>query len=471
MGGSSIISAGIYIRGNLKDYDRWEALGNKGWSYKDVQKYFTKLENMSYSNNQFVKENFHGNDGLVNVEFVKSNFLTETFFKSLQDFNLKPTDVNSKEQVGYSSAPVTTKRGRKVDGGKAFILPILYRRNLRVLTNAFVTKINMAGKVAKAVTFSNRGRLYKARTRKEIIISAGSINTPQLLMLSGIGPKEQLRKHGLRLVQNLPVGSTLLEHPVYHGLTFTSNLKYPTKSFRDHIRDYLCETGVLTKSFGISAVGFYKTNLSTHEGTPDLELLFGEVNCNELHSTSNNLQDYNLNLKGNHCFAIYPIVLHPKSKGSVLLKSKDPFEFPQVDLKLLSDLEQYDSKILLEGIKLGLKLVQTEAFKKIRARLATPPLKPCSLFKFSSEEYWNCTIPYFTHSMFNIVGTCPMGTDPKEEAVVDHNLNVHGVKNLRVADSSVFPSTLSGHPYATCLVIGEKLSDIIKSKYLNNLKT
>ncbi|CAH0545869.1 unnamed protein product [Brassicogethes aeneus] len=465
IGGSSLINALMYLRGNPLDFDRWAKMGNPGWSYKELLPYFKKSESMHQNYDKTVVDwRYHGTSGELDVEFMIPDNLTNTFLKGFSESGFNLTDVNSRKQIGYSPLPVNQKNGRRMDDGTAFILPILNRTNLRILTGAYATKLNIINKVAEGVTFSYKNILYTAKSTKEVIVSAGTINTPQLLMLSGVGPKQHLKEKGIQLVENLQVGSVLKEHPMYHGMALTSNLTIPRESIKEQVRQYLNGTGPLTVSMGATAVAFLKTKMEKIKNYPDLEILLSTA-CP---STSPNVIGWKPetieSLYGaKNCFLLLPIVLHERSSGSIRLNSKSPYEYPLIDLNLLSNSKDADT--IYESIKFTLKLLKTDSFKKINATYAGKPLKACSHLKFLSKKYWYCTIAQATFHVYHPVGSCPMGPDRAKGAVVDHNLKVYGLTNLRLADASVFPFTISGHPHATCTVIGEKLSDILKKRY------
>ncbi|KAG5897964.1 hypothetical protein JTB14_013538 [Gonioctena quinquepunctata] len=470
VGGSSLMSGLIYGRGHPTDYNTWVALGNPGWSYKDVLPYFKKSEDFHKTDKDAtVNERFHGTGGYLSVEYNTPRIVqTDEFLDANKELGYHPTDYNSPWQVGASPTQMNTKHGRRADSGNSFIKPILGRNNLEVLTNSYVVKIRSEGERVVGVHFSHNRTIYEVRVRKEAIVSAGAYGSPQILMLSGIGPVKHLEEIGIPLKKDLEVGSKLLQHSVYFGLTFSSNLSAPNRPLREYIKDYLKGRGPLANTDPSAAVGFYHTSFGKTPNYPDLELLF-------LPPNSTSTVDGWLSLVGpevynsvwggtdvSSSFLIYPVNLQQKSIGTVRLNSSFPYEYPMIDPNFLSDTENHDKNVLYEGIKLALELVKTKSFQKINAKLQIKPLPACRNYKAFTKDYWFCTLRYLTYDFGHPMGTCPMGPDAKRGAVVNHQLKVYGFSNLRVAGASVFPLALAGQTGATCVMIGEKVSDLIK---------
>lgn len=390
------------------------------------------------------------------------------FYDANKALNFNLTDVNSPNQIGVSPKLASVKNGRRFDDGTAFVKPILGRKNLKVMTDSFVIKINFKFGHAESVTFTHKGRLYVAHTRKEIIVSAGSINTPQLLMLSGIGPRTHLQSKNIHVIKDAPVGMTYREQPMYWGLIFSTNYSSPNHPFEENVRELLNGTGPLTVMGAMKAYGFYNTKLQTDPEVPDLEIMYSANNCTDISTKSLlGFTDSSWNATFTHvnpskCFIVLPIVLNPKSVGSVTLKNNDPYEFPIINPNHLAEVR--DMETMYEGVKLILRLAETDALKKLDAKLGVQPLPACSQHEFMSQDYFYCSIQQLSGDIYHPVGTCSMGPDHLKH-VVDHELRVHGVKKLRIADASIFPTPLAGHPNAPCVMIGEKLGDIIQNQY------
>ncbi|KAJ8952367.1 hypothetical protein NQ314_007556 [Rhamnusium bicolor] len=475
VGGTTISNGLAYVRGHPIDFDRWSDMGNPGWSYEDVLPYFKKSEDF-HRNNPLapVDFNYHGTGGYLSVEYhlPPSRYLA-AFLNANQELGYKLTDYNSPEQIGASPVQQNTKHGRRADGGSAFILPILNRTNLKVMTDSFVIKlhINEDTKKVAGVYFSYKGKIHIAKPRKEVIISAGAISSPQLLLLSGIGPKDHLNEMQIPVIQNLEVGSTLRDHSQYYGLTFASNISLPSQPLSNYIEEYLKGVGPFTISGPNDGIGFYQTSFEKTANYPDLELVIISPNATSTFFKDTfgwNDDTYDATWGGidvSSSFSIYIINLHQLSVGSVKLKSNSPYDYPLIDANFLSDPNNRDIQVLYEGIQFVLKLTATDAFKTIGAKFQAKPLPACKEFEAFSKDYWYCSLRQLTFDVYHPVGTCPMGPDSNSGAVVDNKLKVYGITNLRVADSSVFPFTLSGHPNAPCVMIGEKVSDLIKEQY------
>ncbi|KAJ8919876.1 hypothetical protein NQ315_006405 [Exocentrus adspersus] len=473
VGGSSLINGLAYVRGNRIDFDKWAGLGNPGWSYEEVLPYFKKSEDFLPPTNA----DFHGKNGYLPVEYCtpRSPHLN-AFLKANQELGYKLVDYNGAEQIGASQTQQNSRNGRRGDGGSDFITPVLDKRtNLKVMTRSYVTKILVDASTgsAQGVRFSYQNRLYQVKARNEVLVCAGSISTPHLLMLSGIGPVHHLNSLGIPLVGNLEVGSTLRDHSQYYGLNFLSNVSVGSKPRDVYIEEYLEGTGAYAIAGPNSGVGFYQSSLETVPNYPDIEFMLISPNAT---STSGYFQkvfqwseDALDALWGGaeitSSFSIYVINLHQASVGTVRLSSSSPYDYPVINSNFLSDKEDRDINVLYQGIQLALNMTSTEAFKSIGTKLHKKPLVPCKNLEEFSKEYWFCYLRQLSVNVYHPVGTCPMGPDPGKGAVVDNQLKVHGISRLRVADASVFPFTLSGHPNAPCVMIGEKTSDLIKKEY------
>lgn len=480
LGGTSLLNGLVYARGSPVDFDKWAQQGNPGWSYKDVFNYFKKSEDYHHNNPDApVDLKYHGIGGYQYVEYHSPvSYQTEQFFKANQELGYKIVDPNSYRPEGASPPLLIVKHGRRWDTGNAFVIPVIKRHNLVVLTESLVTKvlINSRTNTAYGVQFAHNGVGYNAYASKEVILSGGVIGSAQILMLSGIGPRPHLNSLNISVVKNLEVGTTFRDHPMYFGLSFTGNYTEPVQSMRTNVKQFLNGTGPLTFNDDLGGVGFYQTSLEKEPNYVDLEIVFSPSN-----SSSEFVQKgYNWNNETYYAiwehndrqrtFNIYPIVLHQKSVGTLRLKSKNPYDYPLIDPNFLTDEEDNDINTLLEGIDLIFKMINTTAFRKINATYATLPFPACKEYEHLSKDYWICALRQATFHVYHPVGTCPMGPNPQKGSVVDHKLRVHGIKKLRVADASVFPFTLSGHPHAVCLMIGEKLSDMLKKRYLSTRK-
>ncbi|KAK5640637.1 hypothetical protein RI129_011448 [Pyrocoelia pectoralis] len=463
IGGSSLLNGLLYIRGNKRDYDNWYRQGNDGWSYRDVLPYFKKSENFSEGDPRY-----HGQNGLLNVEVPKPiNPQIDAFLEANRYLGRKELDYNGEEQVGFGRSPLNIRHGKRESSGHAFLLPIRKRKNLKILTHSYVTKILINNeKKATGVLFTKKGKTYVARSRKDIVISAGVFGSPQLLMLSGIGPRVQLEHMGIEVVENLPVGEQLFDHTSFFNLNFETNHTQPRPSLEEDIDDYLNETGRFLNPFNLQAIAFMTTKYARNPAHPDFEvMLLPSISSNEVTNKFWNIRDDLLDTNNNpqSTFSMIGILLRPKSRGYLRLKSKNPFDYPIINPNGLSDSTGEDIDRLYEGIKLIMEMIDTPPFRKLNTRLSYAPLPNCKSLRYLSRDYWHCFIRHFSAAIFHPIGTCKMGTHPLRGAVVNPELKVFGVANLRVADTSIFPLSTSGHTSAPAMMVGEKAADLIKS--------
>ncbi|KAF2895782.1 hypothetical protein ILUMI_10384 [Ignelater luminosus] len=471
LGGSSTINGLVYCRGNKEDFNGWAALGNKGWSYEDVLPYFIKSENSQINGDL----GFHGKGGYWNVEYHRP------MSKQLHNFieahrilyNYTSTDYNGRVQLGMFYSQLNNIHGKRDSTAKAFLRSANNRKNLKISTNSYVTKvlIDSKTKAAYGVQFAKNGRLYIARAKQEVIISGGAINSPQILMLSGVGPEKHLKEMGIPVIQDLPVGRSLQDHATYYGLYVHTNLTEPVQSFDDNIRQYLNDYGPLSIALNSQGVGFHQSNLTKITGYPDIEFEFIPSNStspflqrslkvrddvyNALWSRVNEQTDFN----------VYLIVLHTRSVGNVTLASKNPYQYPLIDPGYLSDPEGRDINVMYQALQIFERLLQTEPMRQLNASIIYPEFSECVGLEKGSQEYWYCCFRLLTAHLYHPIGTCKMGPDSKQGAVVDYKLKVHGISKLRVADASIIPFPPSGHTSAPSVMIGEKVSDMIKQDY------
>ncbi|CAH1115147.1 unnamed protein product [Psylliodes chrysocephalus] len=474
VGGTTLINSLQYSRANPENYNQWaRILHDSSWSYKNILKYFKKSENFHWTNTKApVDLKYHGKEGLLHVQHkVPDHPLNDLFIEANKQLGYDITDYNSETQIGGSIIQLFTNNGTREDMGTIFITPFLDRPNLKVLTQSYVTKIEIdkETKTAKSVLFTNNGKTYRARANIEVILSAGAISSPQILMLSGVGPKKHLQDLEIDLIEDLEVGSSLKEHTLLSHLWFMSNLSIPTETINQQLSDFLKGYGSLTSAnTQAQGLGFYNVNNKTST-VPNVAIFldYSEISVIEQQFFGLDEETFeSLKKIGSHPIRFLLIHLNPKSEGTIRLKNKSPFEYPLIDPMLLSDSSGKDLKAMYNGIQQIFKLSQTPAFKKINLKFDNVPLPTCKNIQFNSQEYWYCYLKQLTMTGYHPMGTCPMGINTSTGAVVDSNLKVFGIKKLRVADASVFPTPIAGYPSMTCLMIGEKISDIIKEEYL-----
>lgn len=467
VGGSSLINAMMYVRGNKKDFDKWGRL-NPGWSYRSVLPYFIKSENTTVYPQDYA---YHGHNGELHTE--TRNFqspVTTAFLSAVQESGYHIQDYNGKNQIVFSPTQFTTENGRRCSGDKAFIRPIRTRNNLKILTNSYVVKIDMKDKKARGVKYVNDGKQYCARAEKEVILSAGVIKSPHLLMLSGIGPKEHLKSLGIEVIKDLPVGKNLWDHLVSSLLTFTINYTFPEFDQRTLLEDYLKGHGLFTLPMAIEALGF--TNINGRDvSVPDLEYIFLATKApNDSLQQFQKLTNYNEDvynkvvkkLAGQAFWRMYSLLLYPKSRGTVTLRSNDPYDYLNIDPNYFSDPDSYDLNTLAASVEHTLKLAESKPMQSFNSQPLKIDLLNCPSSGFGTKEYNKCFMKNTARTLHHFSGTCKMGPFWDKTAVVGHDSKVHGIKGLRVADTSIIPCPTGGHTNAIAYMIGEKISDEIK---------
>ncbi|KAK4887888.1 hypothetical protein RN001_004159 [Aquatica leii] len=467
LGGSSSINGGMHTRGNKKDFDNWHKEGNWGWSYNDVLPLFKKSEKFLYSNSKN-----RGTNGYLNVvSYNVSNPISQAFFDAHRELGMNVVDYNDIDQIGIGKPQLNILDGKRHSTYEAFLEPVLYRPNLHVSINSFVIKV-LIDKKRKAfgVLFSKNKKLYMARSRHDIILSGGTIGSAQILMLSGIGPKQHLTQIGIPVVQDLPVGNNVQEHAFISYFNFVTNYTQPIITVEKLLQEYLnSSSGLLTNAFNVGGLAFHSTKLYD-ASYPDIEFVImppspippgyleGIITLNdETYKLVSMEKDFQ------NVFSVFVVLLHPKSRGKICLQSSNPFDYPLIDIKMLSDNDNADIETLYQGIQVLLKLVNSNALKKFDARLKRVVHPNCKQYKYLSREFWYCHIRQYSGAMFHPVGSCKMGKSPEMGAVVNPELKVYGIKNLRVADASIMPSITSGHTHAPAVMIGEKVAEMIRN--------
>ncbi|KAJ9595465.1 hypothetical protein L9F63_013376 [Diploptera punctata] len=478
LGGSSTINGMVYNRGNKNDFDVWEKLGNTGWSYDNVLPYFSKHENTIISGLRIKKKDNSTDGELYIARPPYRSPLSDAFVNSGQQNGYPYYDYNSHEQIGFTYTGITIKNGERLSSNNAFLSPVRHRNNLIVKTDSMVTRILIDRNETKAygVEYKVFGLIsFQALAKKEVIVCAGALRSPQLLMLSGIGPRNHLEKFGIAVIQDSKVGYNYRDQVTILNLFFTIN---ETIGFRlyDIIEDikYISEY-LLTKNgqFSVPAgfEGFSFLDVDGNDNIPDVELFFGSVLLpsipfflSPLGPLSDELNSFYAPLKNKNGFTILPFLLKPESVGRLKLKDSNVFSNPIYEPNYFAT--ERDKHTLIKGIKEAVRLTNTDAFKKYDARLFPEPLPGCRNNTFGSYSYWECCIKHSTFSGHHPTGTCKMGPISDPDAVVDPSLRVIGIKNLRVADASVMPTLTSGHLMAPVYMIAEKAADIVKKDWL-----
>lgn len=400
----------IYSRGNRQDYDEWERMGNSGWSYKNLLKYFKKLENCQVNAVNTSYEYRHkGGPLTISTDFWISP-QGEAFIQGGKEYGLPELDYNGPTQVGASKIQSNLKRGVRQSANVAYLYPIRDRKNLHVKKMSHVTKIliNEKTKQAQGVEFVHNKKTFYVRATREVIVSAGAINSPQLLMLSGIGPAKHLREMGIRPLKNLAVGYNLMDHIAPGAITYLSNTSFADfdkimDDFNNNWSAYVKRgSGPISSPGGCETVIFYDTDRpGDPNGYPDIELLQlgGSMTSFPTFQQNFNIEKQLYNnmfgdLHGRSSYMVFPMILRPYSRGRVMLKSKSPFKFPALIPNYLKD--RRDVATAIKGIRLLQKIVQTKAMQHVNSQLLHRLIPGCKIYSFDSDAYWECYLRHFT---------------------------------------------------------------------------
>ncbi|XP_044263943.1 glucose dehydrogenase [FAD, quinone]-like [Tribolium madens] len=473
MGGSSTINYMIYIRGNPRDYDEWAEAGNPGWSWREVLPYFMKSEDNH--NIDTVERQAHGVGGYLSVErfqYQESN--VRSLFEAFQELGLPVIDQNAGRQIGTMMLQTTTRSGRRESANLAFIRPIRRKRkNLTIETKAYIIRvlIDPHTKVAFGVEYEKNGKLIQVRARKEVIVSCGTIMTPKVLMLSGVGPAHHLQNFGIQVIKDLAVGYNLMDHPTTDGVLLQINnesatLVPPEQVTRDVFYYREEQAGPLSSTGPLQVNTFVQTKYELEPGRPDMQYSIDTANVVDYVTDlllASGTKVYPLAYYNG--FIIRPILLNQRSRGVIKLNSTDPiYGYPLIYSNTFN--EQIDALTMVEGIKQSLNLLKTRAMQRLGVSLITTPVAACDGYSFGTDDYWLCLVRSYTSTMYHYAGTCKMGPKHDPFAVVDPKLRVYGIKNLRVIDTSIMPRVTRGNTNAPTIMIAEKGSDFIKETWL-----
>ncbi|XP_050302409.1 glucose dehydrogenase [FAD, quinone]-like [Anthonomus grandis grandis] len=481
VGGSSVLNYMIYTRGNRQDFDNWAAMGNNGWSFKDILPYYKKIENFTVPVPH--DPNYHNTEGYLDVSYAPYRTkIADAIVNSSIQYGFPYVDYNGPTQVGVSYLQLSLRDGVRESSSRAYLHPIRSRPNLHLSKFTMVKRIviDPITKQTQGVEIVKNGRTYFIKVKKEVISSAGAINSPQLLMLSGIGPKKHLQQLGIPVLSNLRVGYNLMDHIAIGGITFLINEAISLKTERlinnQNLRDYLNKhRGPMSIPGGCEVLVFHDfDNPGNPDGYPDIELLFqgGSIVSDPVlrkdFGITDEIYDYVYKpIENIDSFMVFPMLMRPKSKGRIMLKSTSYKDKPYIFPNYFADPK--DMETMIKGVRLILNITAEPALQALGARLHTIPIPQCSDKPMASDAYFECMARHFTFTIYHQSGTCKMGPAKDKKAVVDPRLRVYGINGLRVIDASVIPEIPAAHTNAPTFMIAEKGSDLIKEEWGFNL--
>lgn len=467
------------MRADRQIYDKWGELGNKGWEYDNIFKYFLKSENNRMSN--FATSKYHQTGGYLHIGEAFQTPLGQALVDAGNELGYAVDDLNGKCANGFMITQRTILNGKRCSTAKAFLQTVRHHDNLHISIKAHVTRIIIDPNIKKAISveFTSNSINYRTRAKNEIILSAGAINSPQILMLSGIGPKEELDKHNIAIIKDLDVGKHLQDHIGFTGLLFSlgvnGGIKLDELSYQNVLNYSLNNKGPLTG--GCEAVALFKTKYAENN-LADIQIIQTPLKANvfggKLYTAATGLKQsfYDATygkIGNNDTFMLMPVLVTPHSIGSIKLKSSDPFEAPMIDPNYFSN--PLDIDILIEGIKLTLATVKTKAFEKFKINMPDFEYTNCKNIEKYSDEYWRCAIQEHSQSAYHASGTCKMGPANDKSAVVDSHLRVHGISGLRVIDASIMPTIVNANLNAPVIMIGEYGAELIKEDWNDQINT
>ncbi|MDG4596027.1 MAG: choline dehydrogenase [Candidatus Contendobacter sp.] len=446
LGGSSSSNAMVYTRGHRRDYDHWAELGNRGWSYADLLPLFKRAQHQERGPSAY-----HGVGGPLNVADPRQRGeISAVFVRAAGEVGYPLSDdFNGAEQEGVGLYQLTQKDGQRCSSARAYLHPARGRPNLTVITHALASRVLFEGRRAVGVAYRDRdGRTVELKARREVVLSGGAINSPQLLLLSGVGPRAELAKHGIPLVHDLPgVGQNLQDHLdviVAHRerrrASYGFALSFLPRLVRGIVEYHRHRRGFLTSNLA-EAGGFVKSDPALPR--PNLQY----------HLTATILDDHGRRLWHGYGYSLHVCDLRPRSRGHLSLKSADPSAPPLLQPNYLDHPD--DLETLLAGVKTCRRILAAPAFDGYRGEELFPGAAA------QSDDELREFIRRRAETIYHPVGTCKMGADPM--AVVDDQLRVHGLMGLRVADASIMPTLVGGNTNAPTIVIGEKASDMIRT--------
>lgn len=464
LGGSNMINGVQYTRGSKYEFDEWARNGCTGWSYKDVLPYFLKSEDIRIDN--LKSSVYHTTGGPLAVSSGLGTPLADLYMKAGKEMGYEITDYNGEDQEGFNFIQSNTRNGVRSSSALELLENTAERKNLHIAVESFVSKIEIVNKAATGVFVIRDGRKHFIKAAKEVILSAGAINSPQILMLSGIGPEKHLHDMGIPVKADLPVGQNLQDHEMVLMFTKINSSIGITENVREslwtRIKYSIFGKGPLSTS-SLDGNGFFYADPSKRgKGSADIQFIFLSINPDT--NFYNFRDDVAKELMAKHPnedgFMTAVITTHPKSTGTITLSSRDPFDYPLLDPQYLAD--QSDIQNFISAIRIWEKFIETPTMQGLGAKVDRMKLSFCSHHRFRSDAYWECVTRHLAVTVYHHSGTCKMGDNNDKTAVVDPDLRVKGIKGLRVVDASIFPNVTSGNTNAPVVMVAEKISDVIR---------
>ncbi|KAI8772818.1 glucose dehydrogenase [FAD, quinone] [Biomphalaria glabrata] len=472
LGGSGSINGMQYVRGSRHDYDRWaKYLKTDQWDYRHVLPYFKKSEDMQIK--QLKASEYHATGGELPIHQTNAETVAMKLIEAGERLGYPHNlDYNGKTQEGISVSHVTSRHSRRWSTSKAFIHTAWDRANMHVAVNAHVIKVIIENKQAKGVAVVRNGQKEIIFASKDVILSAGAIGSPQLLMLSGVGPRKHLTSLGIPVHNDLPVGENLQDHVQFDigakvQFSMTSSLRR-VESVWAYLQYKILGSGPLSSAFQAETVAFKSTTKETRElDWPDLQIHFSSylpLSDDQPYGYTDDVKEHMIGREdASFGFLCLPTLLRPETRGKISLRSSDPYDPPLIEMKYLD--KQEDVELMIRGVQECEKFVNTETLQSVGAELTEKTAaSACEAFRFKSHEYWQCLVRHRPISSFHYSGTCKMGPENDHTAVVDGHLRVKGISNLRVVDASIMPWIISGDTYAPTIMIAEKAADIIRGR-------
>lgn len=479
LGGSSAVNYMVYMRGNRNDFDRWEQMGNYGWGFDEVLPLFLKLENATLLRHHPIETDYRGLSGELSVSHA--NYFSQVSDLSIaaaEERGLPFLDYNGRSQIGVDYLQATSRNGRRFSAANAYLDPIKHRGNLHVMTNSLVSRviIDPATKIALGVEYIYEGVSRQLFAHKEVIVSGGPINSPQLLWLSGIGPRRDLTKFDIPVLSDLPVGMKYLDHTALGRISASTNWLNEsidlTRITDDDVEEFVKRgRGKLTVAATDEVVTLQNNGFSDLPPThANMEMLFytGKHHASTAGFTALRDDVYNATFKpvdesAAGVVGLTVIDLYPVTRGRLRMRGNTINHLPIIEFPFFRNAR--DLEALVWGAKEAAALLSTDALKKIGARLNRLPLPDCVKLVFGSDAYWRCYIRHMATNILHAAATNKMGPKDDPEAVVDPELRVYGIAKLRVADSSIAPTTVACHTQAVSYVVGEKLAVLLKKDW------